>query len=317
MASLIQLNYALTLAKEQSFQKAAKKCFVTQPTLSMQIQKLEDELDIIIFDRSRKPVVPTAVGEKVLLRFRRVLDEYELIARDISDEIGLINGDYVLGVLPTIAPALVPELLRLFRHHHPDLHLTIRELTTKDIIARLKDGTLDGGILSTPLHDHGLKETKIYDEPLVLFAGPTFKPSSLKHGRIDPATLSGDSLLMLNEGHCLRTQTLDLCQLASTSDLRQDLETNSLLTLVRVLESESGFTVLPLFLARIMSDLIKGSRFYPFSKPTPCREISLVTHRSMIKSAVNAEIVAFTMKTQATLKKDWPSEKKLNIIDPI
>jgi len=299
MASLIQMNYALSLAREQSFQKAAKKCFVTQPTLSMQIQKLEEELEVTIFDRSRKPVVPTPVGTILLQRFRRVMEEYQGIFSVIAREKGEVSGDYNLGVIPTIAPFLLPDLIPILKKLYPRLNPAIKEQTTTDIVRNLKEGTLDAGILSTPLKDPGITEFRLYDEPLVLLCPKSYCPSVLSDGSIAIDSLTPEDLILLTEGHCLRHQALDLCRLREPELMPYRLETNSLMTLTGMIRRDQYYTVLPLLAANELAKQDRSFRIHAFENPTPCREVALVTHRSMIKSAVNNAVISCIKESRA------------------
>ena len=167
--TITQLYYVLAVAEHQNFTKAAEKCFVTQPTLSMQIQKLEDELDIQIFDRGKKPIELTEVGKKIATQARNIVNESYRIKDIVDQQKGFIGGEFKLGIIPTIMPTLLPMFLKTFIKKHSKVKLKIEELTTKDIISKIKDGHLDAAIAATPLEEESIKERVLYFEPFVSY----------------------------------------------------------------------------------------------------------------------------------------------------
>ena len=176
--TISQLQYVLTVAKYQSFTLAAEKCFVTQPTLSMQIQKLEDELKIKIFDRSKKPLELTKVGKKIVAQAQNIVLESNRIEDIVAVEKGFIGGDFYLGIIPTIMPTLLPMFLKNVTKKYPKLKLIIEELNTEDIIKRLENGTLDAAIAATPLLNEKIAELPLYHEPFWIY-----DPNSLNHSK--------------------------------------------------------------------------------------------------------------------------------------
>lgn len=286
--TLVQLEYIVAVDTYRSFVAAADKCFVTQPTLSMQIQKLEDSLGIKIFDRSRQPVVPTEVGVKILQQARLVLMESKKIKEILQDTKGELEGDLKIGVIPTVAPYLLPNVITNFIIKYPKLQLQIWEYTTEKIIHELKNGTLDCGILSTPLHDSVIVETALFYETFVAYvseSSPLFKKKFLA-----TEDIGEEKLWLLNEGHCMRGQVLNICNYQHNKGGLGTFEynTGSVETLKRMVDINSGITILPeLSIQSYTEDQLGHIRY--FKSPEPVREISLVTTQNFVKrQAINA-----------------------------
>jgi len=206
--TLTQIEYIVAVERNGSFVTAAEKCFVTQPTLSMQIQKLEEELGIKIFDRNHHPIVATDMGKKILEQAKNVIFE-----RDKIDELIMMQKDELIGslniaIIPTVAPSIVPIALKSFVKKYPKLDITITEMTTSQIIAKLKEGELDFGILSTPLYEKSLKENILYHEPYVLYASIGHKLLNKKI--ISPEDLDPNEIWSLGDEHCMRFQIINL-----------------------------------------------------------------------------------------------------------
>ncbi len=179
--TITQLKYVLAVAEHQNFTKAAEHVFVTQPTLSMQIQKLEDELSILIFDRSKKPIELTDVGRKIVNQARNIVNESARMQDVVDQEKGFIGGEFKLGIIPTIMPTLLPMFLKNFTNKYPKVHLKIEELTTAEIISKLNDGHLDAAIAATPLNQEKIKERVLYFEPFVGYVPETHRLFSKKN----------------------------------------------------------------------------------------------------------------------------------------
>ena len=239
------LKYVLAVDTHRHFAKAAEKCFVTQPTLSMMIRALEDELGIKIFDRSRQPVVPTEAGEVVIAQAKIIVQEAERMKEIIHELKGEIKGELKLGIIPTVAPYLLPLFLNSFLKKYPLLKIKITELTTQQIIEKLKNHHLDVGILATPLNNEALKEQPLYYEQFVVYASRNEK--LMKKKFLIPADIDPNHLWLLEEGHCLRTQILNLCELRKkgleTSNL--EYEAGSIETLKKMVDTNNGITILP------------------------------------------------------------------------
>ncbi len=279
------LKYILAVDTHRHFAKAAEKCFVTQPTLSMMVQKLEEELGVKIFDRSKQPVVPTEAGEKLIEQAKIILQEVNRMKLIVDDLKGEIKGALRLGIIPTVAPYLLPLFLNAFLKKYPQLKLKITELTTQQIIDKLKNHQLDAGILATPLNNDSLNEQSLYYEQFVVYASPNEK--MMKKKFLLPGDIDTNHLWLLEEGHCLRSQVLNLCELRKkeleTSNL--EYEAGSIETLKKIVDFNNGITILPeLALKELSADDMKNVRH--FKPPVPVREISIVTYRHFVKQRI-------------------------------
>ncbi|CCH02360.1 transcriptional regulator, LysR family [Fibrella aestuarina BUZ 2] len=296
--TLTQLDYIVAIDTHRHFATAADHCHVTQPTLSMQIQKLEDELGVLLFDRSKQPVVPTETGQVIVAQAREVLQAARRIpelAKESRDEVG---GELRVGIIPTLAPYLLPHFIGEFMDRYPGVTIQMQELLTDQIVERLRSGLLDVGIVVTPLREGNFTEIPLFSEPFMIYAADGH--DLLKKATVSPADLTQTTdLWLLSEGHCFRDQVLNLCggRFSGRSALRY--ETGSLETLVRLIERQDGFTLLP-YLATLDFDPIRRARLRSFAGKQPKRDVSLVMHRSFLKrSLINAlqrEILAHLPK---------------------
>lgn len=275
----VQLEYIVAVDTHRHFSIAAEHCCVTQPTLSMQIQKLEEELGIRLFDRSRQPVVPTQVGGAVIAQARNVLREAGRIREIIADNRNGVAGELRLGVIPTLAPYLLPLFLQGFLGRYPQVKLKITEATTETLVEKLKNNLLDAGLLATPLADANLHEDHLFYEEFVVYLSPGNRLSEKTYvlaGDIDPA-----QLWLLEEGHCIRSQIMNLCELRARhkGEFSCEYEAGSLETLRKMVELSNGITILPeLSLNDLTAEKMASVRY--FQDPAPVREVSLVTHRN-------------------------------------
>ncbi len=288
--TITQLEYIIALDTFRNFVQAAESCFVTQPTLSMQIQKLEDELGVKLFDRSKQPVVPTHIGEEIIVQARQVLKEHSKILELIKDEKGVIKGELRLGVIPTVAPYLIPRFLVKFLNKYPDVNLIVNELTTDQIIHQLKNDQIDCGIMASPIKDKNLKEEVLYYEEFVAYVSPSNK---LAHkNTIQSSDLDMSDIWILNEGHCLRNQVINICgdRKKDKHQARFEYQTGSVETLKRIVEQDDGMTILPEMSVMDMSDDQMELVRY-FKSPEPVREISMFTHRDFVKKKLIKTLV--------------------------
>jgi LysR family hydrogen peroxide-inducible transcriptional activator len=303
--TLVQLEYIVAVDTYRSFVGAADKCFVTQPTLSMQIQKLEEMLNVKIFDRSKQPVIPTEIGSQIIEQARLVLQEGLIISSQQQD----IVGELRVGIIPTVAPYLLPQVIAAMMEKFPDLKLLIWEYTTEDIIHHLKTGVLDCGILATPLADNAITEIPMYYENFVTYISKNSK--LFKKKNIDANDLEDENIWLLNEGHCMRSQVLNICR--STKDNRlQGLtyNTGSVETLIRMVDINNGATLLPeLALADLSPKQL--SKVRTFKSPEPVREISLVTHKNYIKKRM---LNAFMEEILNVIPKAMKQKKKKDVV---
>lgn len=307
--TLVQLEYIVAVDTYRSFVGAAEKCFVTQPTLSMQIQKLEEMLNVKLFDRSKQPVIPTEIGSRIIEQARLVLQESQKIKEIISSQQQDIVGELRVGIIPTVAPYLLPQVIAAMMEKYPDLKLLIWEYTTEDIVHHLKTGVLDCGILATPLVDNAITEIPMYYENFVTYISKNSK--LFKKKNIDANDLEDENIWLLNEGHCMRSQVLNICR--STKDNRlQGLtyNTGSVETLIRMVDINNGATLLPeLALAELSTKQL--SKVRSFKSPEPVREISLVIHKNYIKKRM---LNAFMEEILTVIPKAMKQKKKKDII---
>jgi LysR family transcriptional regulator, hydrogen peroxide-inducible genes activator len=279
--TLTQLEYIVALDTYRHFVLASEKCFVTQPTLSMQIQKLEEELGVKIFDRTKQPVIPTEVGVSIIAQARTTLREANAIKQLISDQKDTLAGELRIGIIPTLAPYLLPPLYQYVREKYPQINLIIREAITEEVIHELKNNRLDCGIVVTPLKDPSIKEDILFYEELFVYVSKTNSLIDKKYvlaNDIDPS-----QLWLLEEGHCFRSQVLNLCELRKSTDFHFKYETGNIEALKRMVDKSDGVTILPeLVVMEFTKSQLKLVK--RLKEPRPAREVSLVTHRDYIKS---------------------------------
>ncbi len=304
--TLTQIRYVLAVDQFKNFQKAADDCHVTQPTLSMQIQKLEDSLDVMIFDRSKKPVRSTPLGAQLILQLRKIIQEVEVLETIIMNERSEVAGPFRLGVIPTIAPYLIPLFVTHLAEAYPKLQLTIYEEQTEQIIKSILENRLDAALLVTPLHQNSIKEMVLFYEPFVFYGHDQHK--FLKKKSIKAKDLSGEDVWLLNQGHCFRDQVLELCHESSRAQntvSNLHFESGNLETLKQFVDRGTGYTLLPrLALPHARSQWPKKAK--EFTPPVPLREISLVYHESFIKFSA---LEAIKNEVLAHLPKDLGPEK--------
>ncbi|MGA7122116.1 MAG: LysR substrate-binding domain-containing protein [Polyangiaceae bacterium] len=266
-----QLQYVVTVAETLGFRKAAELCHVSQPTLSAQVKHLEEVLGVRLFERDRRRVLLTAAGAVVLTHARRVLleiDDMIAAANQLADP---LSGTFRIGVLPTIAPYLLPEVMPAVRVRYPKLKLVFREEKTDVVVADLHEGRLDGGLLALEADIGDWSSGRIKDDPFVL-AVPKGHPLARKK-RIAERDLAGEKILLLDEGHCFRAQALSVCKQAGAQET--ELRATSLSTLAQMVSSGSGITLLPQIAVAVENR--RGQlEIRPFSSPAPHRTIALI-----------------------------------------
>lgn len=282
--TITQLQYILAVAEHRNFTRAAEHVFVTQPTLSMQIQKLEEELDILIFDRSKKPIGLTPIGEKIVEQARKIVNEAERMKDVVDQEKGFVGGIFYLGIIPTVMPTLLPLFLKTFANRYPKVELKIEELNTEEIISRLREGSLDAAIAATPLEEDKIKERALYYEPFVGYIPPGNSLHATKE--INLNDLNPEEILLLKDGHCLRDNIINLCNPSGTTHPDQfQLKSGSIETLIKLSDEGLGMTLLPyLHTLDLNNGRRKNLRF--FKEPTPAREISLISNENELKKHI-------------------------------
>ena len=304
--TITQLEYIVAVDTYRSFVAAAEKCFVTQPTLSMQVQKLEDTLGVKLFDRSKQPVTPTEIGIEIITQARILLAESEKIKEIITDRQKELSGELKVGIIPTIAPYILPKILHGFIEKYPQVKLIVWEQTTEQIIDQLKLGMIDCGILSTPLHESNLTELPVFYENFVAYVSKNSKLSKKKS--IVPDDIDMEEIWILNEGHCMREQVLNICQRRKATQGFKHFEynTGSVETLKRMVDQNNGATILPeLALSDLNEKQLDKVRY--FKSPEPAREVSIVIQRNFLKrrmiEALKNEILEFLPKRMKSRKK--------------
>ncbi|MBN8675298.1 MAG: LysR family transcriptional regulator [Chitinophagales bacterium] len=302
--TLTQLEYIVALDSYRHFVLASEKCFVTQPTLSMQIQKLEEELGVKIFDRTKQPVIPTEIGTSIIAQARIVLRDAGVIRQLIAEQKDIMTGEIRIGIIPTIAPYLLPPLFKNIREKYPQVKLVAREIITEEIVQELKNNRLDCGIVVTPLKDSSIKEDILFYEELFVYVSKTNALYDKKY--VLPTEIDPDQLWLLEEGHCFRSQILNLCELQKFSGLHFKYETGNIETLKRMVDKSDGITILPelavMEFTKPQMKLVKRLK-----EPSPAREVSLVTHRDHLKTklikTLKEEILAIVPKAMQKLNK--------------
>ena len=284
--TITQLRYIIAVDTHRHFATAAEKCFVTQPTLSMQIRKLEDELGLLVFDRSRQPVEPTPMGRQILEQARVAVQEADRVLTLVEEGRGDVAGEFRLGIIPTVAPTLLPRFLGAFTTTYPKVSLSVEELPTARIVEKLKNDQLDAAILATPLTERGIEEEVLYYEPFMAFIPSGHRLADdefVLHGDLDV-----NDVLLLHEGHCFRNSVINICQTAfdqtSTRSLR--LESGSFDTLIKLSRQGFGMTLIPYLKAIEMTSPKDRANIKPFAAPKPAREISLIFGRGQFKTHI-------------------------------
>ncbi len=309
--TIVQFEYIVAVDTYRSFVTAAEKCFVTQPTLSMQVQKLENTLGVKIFDRSKQPVTPTEIGIEIIAQARTLLAESEKIKEIITDRQKELSGELKVAIIPTVSPYILPKILHGFVEKYPQVKLIVWEQTTESIIQQLKNGTIDCGILSTPLHEGNLKEIPVFYENFVAYVSKNSKLSKKKN--ISPEDIDMEEIWVLNEGHCMREQVLNICQRRKSTKGFQHFEynTGSVETLKRMVDQNNGATILPeLALADLSDRQLDKVRY--FKSPEPAREVSIVVQNNYLKKRM---IDALKNEILELVPKRMRSKKKKEVID--
>jgi LysR family hydrogen peroxide-inducible transcriptional activator len=292
--TFVQLEYIVAVDTWRHFATAAEHCFVTQPTLSMQIQKLEEELGVKIFDRSKQPVIPTETGVEIIEQARRILSQRNGIQELIQAKKGLLTGELRIGIIPTLAPYLLPLFVQHFNKKYPGIKLVVQEMLTEFIITRLREGRLDAGLLVTPLQEKGIRESILFYEELLAYVSK--KNAAYKKTYVLAQDIDPEKLWLMEEGHCFRSQIMNLCELRRATEMLThfEYEAGSIEALRRMVELNDGITILPELATLDMSNR-QMALVRHFKKPAPMREVSIVFHRDFVKKrlieALKEEII--------------------------
>jgi LysR family hydrogen peroxide-inducible transcriptional activator len=309
--TITQLKYVLAVAEHKNFTLAAEKCFVTQPTLSMQIQKIEEELSILIFDRSKKPIQLTDIGQKIVNQAKNIVNEADRIQDIVEQQKGFIGGEFRLGIIPTIMPTLLPMFLNNFIKKYPKVKLIIEELNTEEIITKLNNGHLDAAIAATPLMEDKIKEIVLYFEPFVAYIPESHH--NFQKEEIEVSDLNLDDILLLQDGHCFRDGILNLCKNTSNAESNHfQLESGSFETLIKLADEGLGTTLLPYLHTLDLKEADKA-KLRHFKEPKPAREVSLIFPKSELK----IHIIDALRNTIAGVVKGAIVFQNVQIISPI
>lgn len=291
--TLQQLRYLLALDDHRHFGQAAKACYVAQPTLTAQLKKLEDSLGVQLIDRKASPIVPTATGAKMIAQARVILDEVEGMKNLLKEETQSLAGTYTLGIIPTLAPYLLPLFIQSFTNKHPEVHLVIKEMQSEQIMEGLQRKQLDLGLLVTPLEEKQLREIPLFYEPFLIYASP--EQEILQQSPLLPDHVERKDLWILEQGHCFRNQVLNIC---STTIANEDgplhqrprpftFQAGSIETLKNMVQNNLGYTVIPELSVRPDID---GAHIKRFAEPQPAREVSLVVNRTFSRELLLEEL---------------------------
>ncbi|WP_029904627.1 hydrogen peroxide-inducible genes activator [Prevotella sp. 10(H)] len=292
-----QLEYIIAVDNHRHFAKAAEASFVTQPTLSMMIQKLEDELGVKIFDRSQLPVQPTVIGTQIINQARVIVSQVKQIKEIIQEEKGIVQGVFKLGIIPTIAPYLLPKLMQMHDQNGYDIVLVIEETTTGQIIEKLLNGALDGAILATPLKNEKITEHPIYYERFYAYVSPR-ETSLYAKKELEEEDLNINRLWLLEEVHCFRGQILRICNMRKRKSSHSlfSYEAGSIGTLINIVDNNSGLTIIPEMAIDELTEKQKRN-IRPLKGISPVREISLVTRREFLRERVLDIIISEIKKS--------------------
>lgn len=316
MITLTQLEYIVAIDEYRHFATAAEKCFVTQPTLSMQIKKLEDELGVIIFDRSRQPVVPTDLGAKLIEQARMTLSATQRIKEIIQEEQQEVEGTLKIGIIPTLAPYLLPVFIGPYIRKYPAVKVEVEELVSEEIIRRLKRDMLDVGLFVTPYHDEKIVERPVFYEEMLVYAHPDSE--LLKKKEVGHEDIVTSDIWMLGNGHCFRNQVVNLCEMSASQhkNLPFEFESNSLETLMRIVDVEGGFTLIPELTLQYMSPE-KKKQVRSIANTKPLREVSVIYSRHFTKQRlitllcdeIKSVVPAHMLKRDRGMIVEWKAEK--------
>ena len=306
--TLQQLEYILAVNQFRHFAKAAEYCRVTQPTLSAMIQKLEEELDTRIFDRSQQPVCPTPVGILIIEQAQKILVQANRIKNIIEEEKHSLTGTFKLGILPTVAPYLLPRFFPQLMKKYPDLDIRVIEMKTNDIKKALQTGEIDAGIVASLAGMEELQQTPLFYEKFFVYVSR--KDILFNSEVIRTSDLNGEQLWLLDEGHCFRDQLVRFCQMKSARASQLAYHLGSMETFMRMVESGKGVTFIPelavLQLGDIQKELVR-----PFAIPCPTRQIVMLTNKNFIRHTL---LEALTKEIKSSIPKEMLSLKATQAI---
>ncbi len=275
--TLQQLDYVIALDNHKNFVKASQQCFVTQPTITQQLQKLEDEIGFQIFDRSQSPLKATEMGELIIAKARSIMTEVEQLKEMVNNERDSIKGTFRLGIIPTIAPYIVPKFMGSFAQNYPGTLLHIETMQSDGIIKAIHKNQIDVGILATPLKEDKLREIPMYNEPFVYYGDHEDNQKTVAQADVE----NKEGLWLMSSGHCFGKQTLNICN-SSPSRNHMNFKSGSIETLMKMVDNYGGFTLIP----EMATENASKDKIMKFEHPTPIREVSLVVHKGFVKEGL-------------------------------
>lgn len=285
MPTLTQLEYIIAVDKLKHFGRAAESCHVSQPSLSAQIQKVEEELNVLVFDRSKKPIITTDLGLKVVDQAKKVLLEHHRLM-NLQLNTDKIQGRFHLAVIPTLSSYIVPLFVESFSKKFPDIELTINENKTSEILDLLHADKIDAGLLVTPIEDEAIEEKHLFLEPFFAFVAN--KHHFAKKQILNGSDLEGETLWLLNEGHCFRNQVVEICNFKNKNTVLNNVifESGNLETLKNLIRQGQGYTLLPYLATLNLSKEEKAKNLKAFKRPVPSRQVSLAYTRKFNKEKI-------------------------------
>lgn len=302
--TLQQLEYVVALDTYRHFVTAAEHCFVTQPTITLQVKKLEDEIGIQIFNRSKSPLETTPMGKLIVEKARTIILEMNQLKEMVNNERDSISGTFKIGVIPTISPYIIPRFTGGFMKNYPDTFLDIEEMQSEIMIERIKNNTLDVGILVTPTEESSVREIPLYNEPFVYYGDNDKKEKIITTSEVEKK----EGLWLLSKGHCFGNQVLNICKSTKDENTVQ-FKGGAIETLMRMVDNYGGFTLIP----ELASQYSDPDKTLYFKEPQPVREVSLIVHKGFVKegliNALRKEILAVVPKefekNQRFIKVKW------------
>jgi LysR family hydrogen peroxide-inducible transcriptional activator len=308
MISIVQLEYIVAVDTYRHFVKAAEKCFVTQPTLSMQIKKLEEDLGVTIFDRSKQPIIPTIVGRKIIEQARITLAESRKIEELVNEYSNSVTGEITLGIIPSLAPYLLPLFIGKFYRKYPDVKLRVVEMLTEDLIVQLKKDLVDVAVLVSPLHENGIIEKPLFYEEMLFMVN---KSHPLAYSpKVTVKDLASPDLWLMKTGHCFRSQVINLCNYHS--DIKSshiEYDSGSLDTIKKLVETEGGFTLIPELSADIKGEQVM---IRPIENLSPLREVSFAYTRNYSKKKL---LTLLAEEIKNSIPKDMLDKERGQIVE--
>lgn len=296
--NLQQLEYLIAVDKHKHFGKAAQSCFITQPTLSAMIQKLEDELDVKIFDRTSHPIRTTDSGMEIIRHAQNIIDSVNELRNKANLLNNVLGGKLSLGIIPTVSPFVLPTDIFDFLQKNPKVELNVKEMTTENIIKALKTGELDAGIIATP-YDAAKEFSQdfLFNEELMLYAS---SDQMRKDTYILPEEIDAEKVWLLEEGNCLRTQFENICHLKENTLKPKNLDflASNIHTLVQMVDRVGGISILPEMAALALSP-VQQQKVFRFRKPFPYREISIIYYKPTFRQKIIDGLVEAIQKSVA------------------